>query len=89
METHIFSKLPKRGRKVGSADIVEYRKMLGYWDVKFPLKNITVTMDRLIKKIDANGEPFRLAKEEKYTGHHKVEYWLEPRTKARKKRNGK
>jgi hypothetical protein len=88
-ETHLFAKLPKNGRKVGSAKIAEMRADMGDWDVKFPLKNITVTMNRLMEKIDDNEEPFQLLKEDKRTGHHKVEYWLAKRRKPRKKRNGK
>ena len=86
MENHLFDKLPKNGKKVGSADIVKMREEMGEWDVKFPLKNITVTMNRLMEKIDDNGEPFRIAKSDKAPGHHMVEYWLEARTPVRKKR---
>jgi len=92
MEAHLFDKLPKNGRRVGSAEIVKMRESMGEWDVKFPLKNITVTMNRLMQKIDDNEETFRIAKEAKYAGHHMVEYWLEPRTKHKRlprKRNGK
>jgi len=87
MENHLFDMLPKNGKRVSSADIADGRKALGKWDVKFPLKNITVVMNNLIEKIDANRETFRLAKDGKYPGHPEVEYWLEPRSK--KKANGK
>ena len=89
MELHLFDKLPKTGRKFDSADIVKMREDMGDWDVAFPLKNITVTMNRLIDKIEANGEPFRICKDGKRTGHHKVEYWLEQRTEKKRKANGK
>jgi hypothetical protein len=88
MEYHLFSSLPKNGKKVGSADIAASREAMGAWDVKFPLKNITVTMNRLIEKIDANKEPFRLVKDAKYPGHPEVEYWVEPRA-VRRKANGR
>ena len=93
-EYRLFETLPKSGKRIGSADIVKKRG--DAWDVKFPLKNVTVTMNLLITKVDANKEPFRIAKEGKYPGHPEVEYWLEPRSvrkKAplprRKKANGK
>ena len=83
-EYQLFASVPKTGKKVSSTHIAEARQKLGGWDVKFPLKNVTVTMNRLIDKIDANREDFRLRKEDKYPGHPEVEYWIEPR-----KRNGK
>jgi hypothetical protein len=89
MESHLFDVLPKNGRKIDSAAIVKLREEMGDWDVKFPMKNITVTMQRLIDKIEANGEPFQIVKDGKRTGHHKVQYWIEPRKPARKKANGR
>lgn len=90
MENHLFDVLPKEGRaserRVGSAYLVEKRREMGDWDVQNPLKNITTVMQRLLEKIDENGEPFRIAKEGKYEGHHMVEYWLEEREPVRKKR---
>jgi len=86
-EYHLFATLPKNGRRVGSAEIVKARG--ADWDVKFPLKNVTVIMNLLISKVDANDEPFRIGKEGKYPGHPEVEYWLEPRKKTRRKANGK
>ena len=84
MESHLFDKMPKNGKKVGSAEIVKFRQDLGEWDVKFPLKNITVTMNRLIDKIESNDEEFRILKDDKRTGHHKVEYWVVPKAEALK-----
>lgn len=85
-EYHLFETLPKRaGQRIGSHAIAEARGG-EEWDVKFPLKNITVTMLRLIDKIDANKEPFRIRKNERIPGHPHVEYWLERRSK---KANGK
>ena len=92
-EFHLFETLPKSGKRIGSAGIAKARGE--DWDVKFPLKNITVVMNLLITKVDANDEPFRIAKEGKYPGHPEVEYWLESRKRAkkalprRKKANGK
>jgi hypothetical protein len=78
MESHMFNAMPKNGRRIGSAEIAKACAKIG-WDVKFPLKNITVTMNRLMGKIEINKEEFRLAKEGKYPGHSEVEYWIEPR----------
>jgi len=98
MENHLFDVMPKEGRvkdrRVGSDFFVQKRLEMGEWDVKNPLKNITTTMQRLLEKIDDNGEPFRIAKAGKEEGHHKVEYWLEMRDpdeikKPRRKVNGK
>lgn len=86
MENHLFDKLPKNGRRVGSADIAKMREQMGDWDVKFPLKNITVTMNRLMEKIDSNNEPFRIAKAGKEEGHHMVEYWVEACPRVRRRR---
>jgi hypothetical protein len=86
MENHLFDALPKNGKKVNSADIVMMRRDMGDWDVKNPSKNITTVMQRLLEKIDENKEPFRIAKEGKYEGHHMVEYWLEERAPVRRKR---
>ena len=86
MENHLFDKMPKNGRKVGSAYLVKKRVEMGDWDVKNPLKNITTVMQRLLDKIDENEEPFRIAKHGKEEGHHMVEYWLEERAPVRKKR---
>jgi len=76
-EYHLFATLPKTGKRVDSAHIVKERG--DEWDVKFPLKNVTVHMNRLIDKVDANKEPFRIMKDGKYPGHPEVEYWLEER----------
>jgi hypothetical protein len=81
-EYHLFATLPKNGKKIGSIDIAEARG--DDWDVKFPMKNVTVTMNRLIDKIDLNKEPFKICKTEKAPGQRRVEYWLEAR-----KRNGR
>lgn len=90
MENHLFDMLPQAGRrderKVTSADLVAQRQALGDWNVANPRKNITTTMQRLLEKIDDNGEPFRIAKAEKEEGHHTVEYWLEEREPVRTKR---
>ena len=85
MEFHLFKSLPKSGRKVGSAEIARAREKLGNWDIKHQLNTITTTMNRLMDKVETNGEPFRIMKDGKRTGHHEVEYWVE----IRKKRNGK
>jgi len=86
MESHLFDRLPKNGKKVGSAEIVAMREDMGDWNVKFPLKNITVTMNRLREKIEDNGEPFCIMKDDKAPGHHKVEYWIEARKTAHRKK---
>ena len=86
LENHLFDKLPKNGKRFDSNDVVKMREAMGEWDVKFPLKNATVTMQRLLEKIDNNGEPFRIAKDDKAPGHHRVEYWVEARAPVRKKR---
>jgi hypothetical protein len=86
MESHLFDVLPKNGKKVTSADMVEKRMEMGDWDVAHPRKNITTVMQRLLEKIDDNKEPFRIAKAGKEAGHHTVEYWLEERAPVRKKR---
>ena len=86
-EYHLFAALPKDGRRIGSHDIVKKRG--DAWDVRFPLKNVTVTMNLLIDKVDANDEPSQIMKEGKYPGHPEVEYWLQPRKKSRKRANGK
>ena len=52
MENHLFDALPKNGKKVSSADLVEKRLAMGDWDVLNPRKNITTTMQRLLEKID-------------------------------------
>jgi len=82
-EHRMFAKLPKNGRRVGTHDIAAAHGQ--EWDVQYPLKNITVTMLRLIAKVEANKEPFRICKEDRYAGHNRLEYWVEPRKKA----NGK
>jgi hypothetical protein len=86
-EHNMFAALPKNGRRVGTADIAKVHG--DEWNVQFPLKNITVTMTRLIGKVEANNEPFRIMKEDRYPGHNKVEYWLEEKPAARRKANGK
>jgi hypothetical protein len=86
-EHHMFDTLPQNGSPVTSNDIAD---ALGDgWSVRFPLKNVTVTMNLLIKKVDANKEPFQICKDGKYPGHPMVEYWLEKRKPHRKKANGK
>jgi hypothetical protein len=89
MENHLFDKLPKNGKWFNSADIVKMRESMGEWDVKFPLKNATVTMQRLLQKIDDNGESFQITKADKEPGHHLVEYRLEPRSRKRRRANGR
>jgi hypothetical protein len=85
-ESHLFDKLPKNRKRFNSADIVKIRKAMGgEWDVKFPLKNATTWMQRLLEKVDANGEAFQIMKDDKRTGHHVVEYWIQ----KRKRKNGK
>ena len=86
-EHNMFAALPKNGRKVGTADIAKVHG--DDWGVQYPLKNITVTMTRLIGKVEANNEPFVICKDDRRPGHNKVEYWLEERKPSRKKANGK
>ena len=86
LENRLFDWLPRNGKKVGSDYFVQKRKELSDWDVANPRKNITTMMQRLLDKIEENGEPFRIAKTEKAPGHHKVEYWLEERPPVRRKR---
>jgi hypothetical protein len=86
LENRLFDWIPRNGKKVGSDYFVQKREELGDWNVANPRKNITTMVQRLLEKIDENGEPFRIAKAEKTTGHHKVEYWLEERPPVRKKR---
>ena len=96
-EYHLFATLPQNGRPVGSVDIYKARVKHGEWDVKFPLKNVTVQMNRLIDKVDDNDEPFRIYKGKKKMkktqplppGNTPVEYWLAPRSQKKKKANGK
>jgi hypothetical protein len=92
-EYHLFATLPQSGRKVGSADIVAARAKHGEWDVKFPLKNVTTQMARLIDKIEDNDEPFRIYKgrqeETNGPGNIPVEYWLAPRGREQKKKKKK
>jgi hypothetical protein len=90
MEHYLFRTLPQDGQRIGSDDIVKACKRPGGWDVKFPLKNVTVTMKRLIEKVDLNKETFRVGKSEKAPGQHKIEYWLEARTPGRRRKtNGR
>lgn len=86
-EYHMFAVLPQDGKRIVSADIVEARG--DKWKVGFPLKNVTVTMNRLIDKVKANDEPFRIKKEARYPGHLQCEYWIERRGTRKKKANGK
>jgi hypothetical protein len=78
-EMCLFDALPRSGKRVGSGHLAAAREKQGNWDITFPLKTVTVTMTRLIEKVDANREEFRICKEGKYQGHPEVEYWLEPR----------
>jgi hypothetical protein len=77
MELHMFDTMPKDGTKVRTADIAAACAEIGGWKVKYPLKNVTVTMNRLMGKIKLNREKFRLAKAGKRPGHSEVEYWIE------------
>jgi len=84
-EIQFFNSIPKNGRKVKSQDIVDARMKLGDWDVKYPHKNVSVTMNRLIEKVEENDETFRIFKEARYPEHDRVEYWIGPKPRARKK----
>lgn len=86
-EYHIFSALPKNGKQVGTDYIAE--KQGKEWKVRFPIKNIVVVMSRLINKVEANKEPFRICKQEKMLGHYNVKYWIEPRVQKKKVRSKK
>lgn len=77
-ELYLFDMFPKNGRRFNCNDVVQMRQSLGKWDVKSPHKNAATVMSILIDKIVANKEPFRIYKDDKRTGHHRVEYWLEP-----------
>lgn len=78
LEYRLFDALPKNGEKVSSADIADAREELGNWKIKYKQNTITVTMNRLMEKVKDNREPFRIKKDGKRTGHHIIEYWVEP-----------
>jgi len=84
-EHRMFDTIPKNGRPVGTADIAKSRGE--NWEVQQPLKHIAVTMARLIEKVEANKEPFKICKNDREPGQNRIEYWIEPR--GRKKANGK
>jgi hypothetical protein len=74
-EHRLFDLLPQDGSKVLTSELVAGRGE--GWKVQFPMRNVTVTMDVLSKKIKDNREPFRIKKEGKRRGHMECEYWLE------------
>ncbi len=83
-EYSLFDSLVQRGRgrKITSSEIAEARRKLGPWNATNPLNVVTVTMNRLIDKVEANKESFRICKDGKYPGHPVVEYWLEDRKRS-------
>ena len=80
----MFAVIPQNGKSVGTADIAESRGE--NWDVSDPNKHVAVTMARLIKKVEANKEPFKICKNDRAPGQNRIEYWIEPRGR---KANGK
>jgi hypothetical protein len=78
-EHRMFDIIPKNGHPVGTADIAKSRGP--DWDVKDPLKHVAVTMMRLIKKVDANREPFKICKNDRKPGNNRIDYWIEARGK--------
>jgi hypothetical protein len=84
LEYRLFDAMPKDGTTFGSADLAAARNEMGKWDINNPLNVVTVTMNRLIKKVQLNREDFRIMKKGRYRGHPESEYWVTP-----VKRNGK
>ena len=76
-EYHLFSAIPQDGSTTGNRELAAARAVMGDWDAANQVNTIAVTMARLMKKIEANNEPFRLRKTERQPGQNKVEYWLE------------
>lgn len=79
LEHRLFDMLPKDGQRIFSTELANARAAAGRWSATNKNNTITVTMNKLIKKVQANREPFRVKKAGKRRGHHVVEYWIEPR----------
>lgn len=76
-EKSIFALLPQRGPPLNTGEIVE--KRYGGNAVPFNARKSTVCMlDNLRRKIEENGEPFRLSKG-KRAGPHDIEWAIERR----------
>jgi len=79
LESYMFNLMPKNGKKVSSRKLAEGRASMGAWNVDNPLNTVTVTMNKLIRKVQANKEEFIIKKDGRRPGHTEVEYWVEPR----------
>lgn len=75
-ERALFDLLPMKPKKVSSADLVKLR--YGTTPPFHGQSIIGSTARSLAKKVDANKEPFRVAKSER-AGPKPTEYWLEKR----------
>lgn len=86
MERYLFEVMPKDGRRFTSAHIAKKRDEHSNWNVVHPLNIITMTMSRLIEKVQTNNENFKIMKDGKRPDHHMVEFWVESLEKPAKKK---
>ena len=77
-EVTLFAFLPQNGSRINSKELMVLRKKANRWHPGHPLNVISGVMRSLRKKIDENGEKFRLCKTAQ-SGPHPVEFWLERR----------
>jgi hypothetical protein len=80
LERQIFEMLPQDGSAIGNKELVRKRRKAGPWDVAHPVGIIWAIMDRLIKKIARNKEPFVI---ERNTLRGEVSYSIKRKAKAK------
>lgn len=73
LEHELFKTLPKTGGPIKTNELVYSRLKKGPWLVRNPRNIVATVMAKLIKKVAANHEPFRI-KQSKDKGSREVMY---------------
>jgi hypothetical protein len=75
-EKILFSIFPKDGKKVDVKYLVEKRRKVHSWDIKFAENSTTCIMASLIRKLKTKNERFRIRKSNP-GGPYTTQYWFE------------
>lgn len=79
LEYQLFAMLPKTGARIGVRALIRKRLKEGPWNATYPRNVLNIVMQRLIRKVAANREPFRIRRTKGVSGTE-AQYWIEPLT---------
>ena len=83
LQRELFELLPQNGDQVGTKDLVFAKLKQGKWDVRRPRHIVSITMLRLMERMERHKEPCVLRKSEGPRSQE-TKYWLELRRHTRR-----